>query len=122
MSDRFYERLFQTAPGVRALFPKDMASQKRHLLAAVSLVVKDSHRLDVLAKPLQDMGKRHVGYGAKPEHYPVVRDTMLATLAEFAGPLWTPALAQAWTDALNRVAAIMLEGAGMAGKSAARAA
>lgn len=109
--DRFYEKLFTTAPGVRSLFPKDMGAQKRHLLAALSLVVKDSHRLEVLAAPLREMGKRHVAYGAKPEHYPVVRDTLLATLAEFAGSLWTGPMAAAWEGAINSVAGVMLAGA-----------
>lgn len=109
--DRFYERLFAKAPGVRAMFPEDMTTQKQHLLAAVGLVVKNAPRLEALEKPLMAMGARHVGYGAKNEHYPVVRDTLLETLAEFAGGAWTPPVAEAWTTALNTVAGFMIRGA-----------
>ncbi len=106
--DTFYEMLFSKAPGVRALFPRDMAKQKGHLLAAVGLVVKHADNLGELSKPLAEMGQRHVKYGAQPEHYPVVRDTMVEALAKVAGPVWNAQLAADWTGALNAVAAAML--------------
>ncbi len=109
--DRFYDNLFATAPSVRPLFPDDMTQQKRHLLSAVSLVVKHADRLDELTGALMDMGERHVRYGAQEAHYPVVRDVMLMTLAEVAGDAWTPEFEGAWRRALDRVAQTMLEGA-----------
>lgn len=109
--DAFYARLFEAAPPARALFPADMASQKRHLLAALALVVREAEQLEQLAPALREMGARHVSYGARPEHYPLVRDTLLATLAAFAGAHWTAQLAADWRGALDRVAALMLEGA-----------
>ena len=36
---RFYERLFETAPSVRSLFPDDMTDQKKALLGALGTVV-----------------------------------------------------------------------------------
>lgn len=109
--DTFYEMLFTTAPGVRGLFPADMTKQKGHLLGAVGLVVKHADNLAALEGPLMDMGERHVGYGAKAEHYPVVRDTLIAALGVTAGSAWTPQLANDWTEALNAVAGLMLRGA-----------
>lgn len=109
--DTFYTKLFATAPAVRPLFPTDMRAQKGHLLAAVGLVVKHADNLNALAEPLQQMGARHVKYGAKPEHYPVVRDTMLYALAHIAGKAWTPQFAADWAVALNAVAAFMIKGA-----------
>ncbi|RMH13716.1 MAG: hypothetical protein D6695_03230 [Planctomycetota bacterium] len=109
--DQFYDNLFKAAPGVRSMFPSDMTEQKRHLLSAIKLVVQNADRLHALEAPLNEMGARHVGYGAKPEHYPVVRDTLLATLAEIAGNAWTDEIQAAWTEALNLVAAAMLRGA-----------
>lgn len=109
--DTFYNMLFTTAPGVRTLFPADMSSQKGHLLGAVGLVVKHADNLAPLEGALQEMGRRHVGYGARPEHYPVVRDTMLAALAQTAGTAWNAQLAADWEQALNAVAGVMLRGA-----------
>lgn len=109
--DEFYTRLFRSAPGVRSMFPQDMRQQKKHLLSAVALVVKNADKLESLEKPLQEMGARHVMYGAKREHYAVVRDTMLETIGSLAGPAWTPELKADWTAALNAVASAMLRGA-----------
>lgn len=111
LMDRFYERLFRDYPSVKPMFPADMAKQKSHLTAAVALVVKHADNLAALEKPLQEMGARHVGYGAQPAHYGAVRDTMVATLAEMAQAAWTPELNADWTEALNTVAAAMIRGA-----------
>ena len=120
--DTFYDKLFAAAPAVRPLFPTDMRAQKGHLLAAVGLVVKHADNLNALAEPLQQMGARHVKYGAKPEHYPVVRDTMVASIAQIAGKAWTPQLSGDWTAALNAVAGFMLKGAEQATSSTRAAA
>jgi hemoglobin-like flavoprotein len=109
--DTFYQMLFTAAPGVRGLFPADMTKQKGHLLGAVGLVVKHADNLAAIEGPLMDMGERHVKYGAKAEHYPVVRDTLIAALAVTAGPAWNPQLADDWTEALNAVAGLMIRGA-----------
>ena len=36
------------------------------------------------------LAKRHVSYGAKPEHYPVVGGALLWTLEKGLGEAWTP--------------------------------
>ena len=115
---RFYERLFDGRPQVRAMFPEDLGEQRRHLAAAVGLVVKHADNLDALAGALRDMGARHVGYGAQVAHYKVVRDVLVATLAEFAGEAWTPDIASAWKEALDEVTAWMLYGAATRGHAA----
>lgn len=115
----FYDHLFADYPGVRDLFPADMTAQKGHLLAAVGLVVKNADKLGELAPQLEEMGARHVGYGAEPAHYPAVRDTMLKTLGAFAGDAWTDEIHEAWEAALNAVAEAMIRGAEKSAKKAA---
>lgn len=119
LMDTFYTKLFETAPGLRSLFPADMKKQKGHLLAAVALVVKNADKLGSLEGPLMDMGERHVKYGAKPEHYPVVGKTMIAALSATAGPLWNSQLEADWSAALGFVASTMIRGAQRATKQAA---
>jgi hemoglobin-like flavoprotein len=60
---------------------------------------------------LTGLGTRHVQYGVLPEHYPMVGNTLLKTLASFLGTAWTPQTKQAWVDAYDAIAQIMLEGA-----------
>lgn len=114
LTEAFYAELFEAAPGVRRLFPSDMARQSAHFTAALAIVARNITSLDALEQPLSEMGARHASYGAAPEHYPVVRDALLRAMARTSGDLWTPALHNAWFAALNAVAAAMLRGAAQA--------
>jgi nitric oxide dioxygenase len=57
------------------------------------------------------MGARHVRYGAQPEHYPVVGEVLIASMADIAGDAWTVEYELAWTKAFAVVAGAMLDGA-----------
>jgi hemoglobin-like flavoprotein len=119
--DTFYTRLFETAPGVKPLFANtDLRKQKSMLLATLVLLRKSLRDLEAIAPKLRQLGARHVAYGALPEHYPVVAEVMLASMAEIAGDAWTPDVAEAWAEALGLVAAAMLEGAAEAQADPAR--
>jgi hemoglobin-like flavoprotein len=107
----FYARLFEAAPSVRPLFGADTSGQEAKLLGALALTVNTLRQPEALVPVLQDLGRRHVGYGAAHGHYPVVRDTMLHAMAAAAGPTWTDDLEAAWTEALDLVARTMLQGA-----------
>lgn len=109
--DRFYARLFSTHPQVRSMFPREMKEQKGKLLKSLALVVKNLSRVDELQQPLKDMGARHVAYGTQPEHYPVVRDTLVSVMAEMAKEVWNEQLQQDWNGAIDLVASVMLAGA-----------
>ena len=106
---RFYEELFERFPGVKPLFKdSEINEQKKKLLSALVLVVNNLRKPDVLEGALKDLGRRHKEYGALPEHYPAVAETLLDVMQEFAGELWTDEVEQAWSEALNQVAEIML--------------
>lgn len=110
MIERFYALLFQRLPAARPLFPDDMTRQRQHLLAALATVARNLDRTTALELPLRELGARHVAYGTRPEHYPVVRDALLAALAETAAEAWSPELDADWREALDQVAAAMLRG------------
>jgi hemoglobin-like flavoprotein len=110
----FYARLFEQHPGVRPMFREDTGPQQAALLGALQFAVGNLRNPDALVPVLQQLGKRHVGYGVVAEHYPVVHDMMLVALAEVAGDLWTDDLRAAWSETLNLVATVMLQGAEMA--------
>lgn len=105
----FYDKLFADFPGVKPLFANTtQAEQEKKLLAALALVVNNLRNPDALAGALKEMGARHQGYGALPEHYPAVVNTLLASMSELAGDLWTPELYDAWKKALDVVSTVML--------------
>src|SRR3954454_23085482 len=107
----FYARLFATAPAVKALFPADMTKQRGMLLSALVLLRKTLRDLDRLVPTLHALGARHVAYGALPEHYPVVAQTLIASMAAVAGEAWTPEFEESWAAGLNVIAGAMIEGA-----------
>ncbi len=111
LMDVFYSRLFAAAPAVRPLFPANMARQKTMLLGALVLLRKSLRNLDAIEPTLRNLGARHVGYGAEPEHYPVVGSTLIASMAAIAGDDWEPEYEAAWSVAFELVAGAMLAGA-----------
>jgi hemoglobin-like flavoprotein len=119
LMDEFYARLFAAAPAVRPLFPPDLKQQKTMLLAALVLLRKSLRNLDAIVPTLHRLGACHVAYGARPEHYPLVGATLIASLAAIAGDDWKPEYESAWSGAFEIVAATMLEGAAEAELEAA---
>ena len=105
----FYDRLFEVAPAVKPLFSGDMAEQRRKLMATLAVVVGGLTDLPSVLPAASALAKRHVAYGARPEHYPVVGDALLWTLARGLGPQWTPEVAAAWTAAYTTLSGFMIE-------------
>lgn len=110
-TNAFYAKLFQAAPGVRPLFPEDMFDQSEKLWNSIIAVVAYAEDLEQLRPALQQMGARHVGYGAEPEHYEAVISTLLETIRQAMSDDWTQAQEQAWRHVLRKVADMMIEGA-----------
>ena len=54
------------------------------------------------------LAKRHVSYGAKPAHYPVVGGALLWTLEKGLGEAWTSDVAAAWTAAYGTLSGYMI--------------
>jgi hemoglobin-like flavoprotein len=119
LMNEFYSRLFAVAPTVKPLFPDDLAKQKTMLLATLVLLRKSLRNLDAIVPKLRELGARHVAYGARAEHYPVVGSVLIASLAAVAGEAWTREHEQAWADAFDVVAGAMLAGAEEAAMAAA---
>lgn len=112
LMDIFYARLFAAAPLVRPLFAgTDLRRQKAMLLSALVLVRRSLRDMDAMVPTLRELGARHVGYGARPEHYLVVGEVLIASLAELAGEAWQPEHQLAWAAAFAVIADVMLSGA-----------
>jgi nitric oxide dioxygenase len=104
----FYDRLFEVAPAVKAMFPADMSQQRKKLMMMLAAVVKGLGNLDSILPTASALAKRHVDYGAKPEHYPVVGGALLWTLEKGLGEAWTPDVADAWTAAYGTLSGYMI--------------
>ena len=104
----FYDRLFDVAPGVRTMFPADMTEQRKKLMATLAAVVNGLSNLQSILPAASALAVRHVSYGARPEHYPVVGGALLWTLEKGLGEAWTPEVASAWAAAYNTLSSYMI--------------
>ena len=108
---RVFRQLGDDHPGVRALFPEDTAKLNRRFFETLRQVVKALPRFHSLEEPLMSLGARAAGAGASPAHYGIIRDVLLATMAELAGDEWSQELATDWGMLLDAVSGAMLRGA-----------
>ncbi len=56
---------------------------------------------------MQELGKRHVGYGVTTKHYEPVGAALLWTLEQGLGADFTPPLKEAWTETYVTLAGVM---------------
>jgi nitric oxide dioxygenase len=108
----FYTRLFEVDPRIAQLFQHaDMDKQRLVLMQTLSVVVDNVDRLDSLMPEVEALGRRHAGYGAAPEHFPIVGSALLWTLEKGLGNAFTDETAYAWADAYRRLSSSMIEAA-----------
>lgn len=107
----FYDRLFAQNPELRGLFGDNMRRQGMMLMQALSLAVQNLHQPDAIMEPLQAMGRRHLVYGVKREHYPMVGSALLWTLEQGLGNDFDADTREAWAQAYDLLATVMCEAA-----------
>ncbi len=93
----FYGRLFELDPSVRRLFKRDMAAQRRKLIATIGTAVDAVWDLDAIVPILEALGRRHLNYGVRDADYPTVGAALLWALGEHLGPAFTAEVEEAWT-------------------------
>ena len=107
----FYGQLFELDPGLRGLFRDDMVEQGRKLMTMINMVVMSLDNLAPLLGAVEDLGRRHVGYGVTEAHYDTVGSALLWTLGKGLGEQFTPAVEDAWTEAYTTLASAMKQAA-----------
>jgi hemoglobin-like flavoprotein len=107
----FYDRLFALDPSLRPLFKDDMAEQGRKLMTVIGTAVANLHRLETIVPTVEELGRRHVGYGVKPTHYQTVAAALLWTLERGLGDEFTPETRQAWVECYTTLASTMQQAA-----------
>ncbi|MEO0830608.1 MAG: globin domain-containing protein [Pseudomonadota bacterium] len=110
-AEAFYDRLFALIPEARALFPTDLEGQSEKLRATLQVALSMLESPEALVASLRSLGARHVDYGADADHYQLVSEVLIDTLAECAGDAWTPEVSAAWANVLAVVTGEMRAGA-----------
>jgi hemoglobin-like flavoprotein len=107
----FYQRLFELAPAVRALFPADLAAQQHKLGRSLTMLVKCLEQPETLQPELRQLGARHLRYGVEAPHYLVVGQALAEAVVKRLGAPLSPSLQQQWQQLYGWIAATMLGGA-----------
>lgn len=105
--DVFYGKLFYDNPPLRKLFPEDMSEQYAKLIHMLNKIVARLDQLDTMTPELEAMGKRHVGYGVRPELYGTVGIALLWTLQQGLGTDWNRETKLAWQTCYAKISTIM---------------
>lgn len=106
-ADLFYKKLFELDPSLRPMFKGDMKEQGKKLMNTLSFAVNGLTRLDTIVGAVEDLGRKHVGYGVKPEHYNTVGEALLWTLEQGLGDAFTPDVKFAWTEVYGLLSGVM---------------
>ncbi len=107
----FYERLFELDPSLKPLFRTSLAEQGQKLMAALATVVGGLKNWQRIEPVVRELGRRHVAYGTRPEHYDTVGAALLWTLEQGLGDAFSDEVKAAWTAAYQDVASTMIDAA-----------
>lgn len=110
----FYDNLFAADPTLKSLFKGDMQQQGEKLMQMIATAVNRLTDLGVLVPVLQNLARRHVGYGVKNAHYDTVGGALILTLSQGLGDAFTTDVEEAWLSAYTLMATTMMDAAATA--------
>ncbi|MGB0582703.1 MAG: globin family protein [Limisphaerales bacterium] len=110
-AELFYGRLFELGPSLRPMFKTDIKEQGKKLMTMIGVAVKGLSNLESIVGAVQDMGKRHAGYGVKDEHYDTVAAALLWTLEKGLEDGFTEEVKAAWVETYTLLATTMKDAA-----------
>lgn len=104
----FYTLLFERHPALRPMFPTDMADQCVKLTGMLAFIISGLDRPEQTIEAIRALGRRHADYATKPEHYPLVRDTLIEAMEKTAAGKWDAELAEDWRQSMDLITRHML--------------
>lgn len=111
-AELFYGRLFEIAPEVKPMFASsDMKEQGAKLMKMITMAVASLDNLDALVPAVQNLGRQHVGYGVKDEHYDYVGSALLWTLGQGLGDDFNEPTRDAWATTYGILSKTMIDAA-----------
>lgn len=109
----FYPRMFKNNPETKAFFNPanqfaDPPLQRQALGNAVVAYASNIDNLEVLGDAVNLIAHKHCALGVKPEHYPIVHDNLMQSIAHVMGDAATPEVAGGWSEAVDALAGILI--------------
>lgn len=110
-ADLFYGKLFELNPELKPLFKGSIKQQGAKLMATLNVVVNGLTDLESLVPAVQELGRRHNGYGVEEQDYDTVGEALIWTLGQGLGGAFTNEVEEAWTTAYGILAETMKDAA-----------
>jgi len=110
----FYGKLFDLDPELKPLFKGDMKDQGRKLMAMINTAVNGLDNLEAIVPAVQDLGRRHTGYGVKDKDYDTVGSALISTLEVGLDKAFTDDVKEAWITVYTVLSSTMKEAAATA--------
>jgi nitric oxide dioxygenase len=108
ITKNMYSILFEKYPQTKELFKNSEENQYSKLANAIYAYANNIDKLENLQKGIETMVATHVRTNIKPEHYPMVQDALLTSIKEVLGDRCTNEVQQAWSDAYEFLANILI--------------
>ena len=86
-----------------------MKEQGRKFMGMITAAVNGLNDLEGLVPVVQDLGRRHGGYGVQEKHYGSVASALLWTMEQVLGEAFTPEVKSAWNETYMLLAGVMKE-------------
>ncbi len=107
----FYQNMFKANPELLNIFNstnQKTGDQPRALAEAVYSYAANIDNLDALTGAVKRIAHKHTSFTILPEHYPIVGKHLLEAVAEVLGDAATDDILQAWTEAYNFLADLLI--------------
>jgi hemoglobin-like flavoprotein len=108
ITSAMYDIMFEKHPELKELFKDAPQDQPKILAAAVQAYAMNIDNLGALTGAVEGMAKAHVRSQVKPEHYPIVGESILAALSKVLGDAATPDILKAWGEAYFFLADLLI--------------
>lgn len=108
----FYSNMISANPDLNNVFNRTSqvtGAQPRALASAVFAFASYVDDLGKLSGAVARMAEKHVSLGIRPEQYTIVGKYLIEAVAEVLGDAVTPEVAEAWTNAYNMLANILID-------------
>jgi nitric oxide dioxygenase len=116
----FYDRLFERAPAVRAMFRNDIELQQRKLMnffgefvklqlrSLLTLPVTAASNPEVSIPGIAALAERHVGYGVVPDHFVAAKEALFWSFRQHLQDELDGETMRAWSAAFDMIAESMI--------------
>ncbi|CAM9860315.1 unnamed protein product [Chrysoparadoxa australica] len=111
--ESFYQYLFSSHPELQPLFRAHSAGALHQKMSSVlALLVSSLKNKAAMDSIMQDLGSRHISYGAVDEYFEYMRSALIQALKDELVPagIWDDNTENAWTAVFRRMAKSMQSG------------